>query len=549
MTTGTPSTNGAGETSNILHLDALIIGAGFSGIYLLHKLRDEMSMNVKIFEARSDIGGTWHANRYPGARVDCPAPIYAYTLPKVWRDWIWKEKYPDQKELKTYFDHIDRSLNVRKDCFFHSDVSAARFDTELGRWSVQTRDGKSALTKYLIVAVGFASQSYTPPWSGLDSFQGEIYHSAHWPKDGVDVTGKKVAIIGTGASGVQIAQEWAKEAAETFIFQRSPNLCLPMRQRQLDAQSQENEKTGYDDIFAQCLTTNSGLEYGPVPRNALDDTPEQREAVYENLYSEGGFRFWTGNYKDLLIDAGSNRAAYDFWARKTRARISDPAKQDLLAPLDPPYPFGAKRPCLEQDFYERCSQPNVHIVDTQRHPIDSVQPSGIVTAEGQCHEVDAIAVATGFDSMTGGLMRMGLQDVDGVGLAERWKDSLSTYLGISISGFPNLFLPYSLQAPTAFANGHSIIELQGNWVASVIAKMEKEHVRFINATKMAEGAWNHEVNSLTNMSLLPLAKSWYMGANIPGKPRQGLNYLGGLPLYRQKCDAVLTQDFAGFAKA
>ncbi|RJE27050.1 monooxygenase [Aspergillus sclerotialis] len=535
--------------STDLQLDALIIGAGFSGIYTLHKLRDEMNMNVKIFEARSDIGGTWNNNRYPGARVDSPAPLYGYTLPKVWRDWTWTEKYPGQKELKSYFDHIDRSLDIRKDCIFNSDVNDARFEPKVGRWFVQTRDGKSASAKYLVVAVGFASKSYTPDWPGLDTFRGTIYHSAHWPTAGVNVTGKKVAIIGTGSTGIQIAQEWMKEATETIIFQRSPNLCLPMRQRQLDADQQKVDKTGYNDFFRRCATTFGGLDFEPTPRNTFDDTPEQREAFFEKLYADGGFKLWFNNYQDMLLDAAANRATYGFWARKTRARISDPVKQDQLAPLEPPYPFGTKRPSLEQDFYELCDQRNVHIVDTKRYPVAGLCPEGIRTADGKCHEVDIIAVATGFDAMTGGLKRLGLRDLNGVSLEKRWEDSLSTYLGISISGFPNMFLPYSVQAPTAFSNAHSTIELQGDWISSVIAKMERENVGYITATKEAASGWNDEVNAINNATLMPQAKSWYMGANIPGKPVQALNYLGGLPTYRQRCDAVLTQDFLGFAKA
>lgn len=545
MASNPPSSSG---TTN-LELDALIIGAGFSGIYILHKLRDEMNMRVKIFEASSDIGGTWNNNRYPGARVDSPVPLYGYTLPKVWTDWIWTEKYPGQKELKSYFDHVDRSLDIRKDCLFHSDVNDARFDPKAGRWLVQTRDGKSASARYLVVAVGFASKSYTPDWPGLDTFRGTIYHSAHWPMAGVDVTSKKVAIIGTGSTGIQIAQEWMKEAAETIIFQRSPNLCLPMRQRQLDADQQKVDKTGYNDLFRYCATTYGGLDYQGTPRNTLDDTPEQREAFLEKLYADGGFKLWSKNYQDLLLDAAANRAVYDFWARKTRARITDPVKKDILAPLEPPYPFGTKRPSLEQNFYELCDQSNVHIVDTKRYPVAGLCPEGIMTTDGKCHEVDIIAVATGFDAMTGGLKQLGLRDLNGVGLEERWEDSLSTYLGISISGFPNMFLPYSVQAPTAFSNAHATIESQGNWISSVIAKMERENVGYITATKEAASGWNDEVNAINNATLMPQTKSWYMGANIPGKPVQALNYLGGLPTYRQRCNAVLTQDFVGFAKA
>lgn len=532
-----------------LDLDALIVGAGFSGVYLLHKLRDELNMTVKIFEARSDIGGTWHANRYPGARVDCPAPLYGYSSKNAWQSWTWTEKYPGQAELKAYFDHVDRMFHVRKDCFFNSEVNSATFDKESCRWTVQSADGKVATAKYLLVAVGFASKSYVPDWKGISSFRGTIYHSSKWPEEGVDVKGKKVAVIGTGATGIQITQQWAKDADETFVFQRTPNLCLPMRQEQLDALKQEKDKAGYNDMFVQCASTFAGLDYQPTPKNTMDDSPADREAFYEKLYEKGGFRLWFNNYQDFLFDPAANREAYNFWARKTRARITDPRKRDLLAPLEPPHPFGAKRPSLEQDFYELCDKPNVHIVDIKSHPIVEVRPEGIVTADGECHEVDIIAIATGFDSFTGGLKQLGVKDMNGTDLAERWKDGVSTYLGMSVSGFPNMLLSYSLQAPTAFANGHTIIELQGNWITSIIRKMESEGVRSLTATKEAESAWNDEVNALANKTVLPLAKSWYMGSNIPGKPVQSLNYIGGLPVYRERCANALEQDFAGFVKA
>jgi cation diffusion facilitator CzcD-associated flavoprotein CzcO len=532
-----------------VNVDALIIGAGFSGIHLLHKLRDELKLSVKIFEAESDIGGTWHANRYPGARVDCPAPLYGYTSRKVWKSWTWSEKYPCQKELKTYFDHVDEALDVRKDCFFNSKVNSARYDECSCRWVVHTVDGKVATAKYLLVAVGFASKSYLPDWKGLAAFNGAIYHSAHWPEGDVDVKGKKVAVIGTGSTGIQIAQEWAKEADETFIFQRTPNMCLPMRQQRLDAAQQSKEKGGLEKFFADCELTFGGLEYQPTPRNTMDDSPADREKFYERLYELGGFRFWFNNYQDLIFDQAANREAYDFWARKTRDRITDPIKRDLLAPLEPPHPFGAKRPSLEQDFYEQVNKPNVHIIDTKSQPIVEVRPEGIVTADGKCHEVDIIAVATGFDAVTGGLMRLGLKDTKGIDLSERWKDGMSTFLGMTISGFPNMFLSYSLQAPTAFANGPTIIELQGNWIASIIRKMESEGIRSIEAHKEAESSWNDEVNAVANMTLLPLANSWYMGSNIPGKPIQSLNYLGGLPTYRERCWNVISRDLLGFVKA
>ncbi|KAJ5153546.1 uncharacterized protein N7482_010024 [Penicillium canariense] len=529
-------------------LDAIIVGAGFSGIYLLEQLRDKLKLNVKIFEAKSDIGGTWHANRYPGARVDCPAPHYAFSSKKIWQAWTWSEKYPCQSELISYFEHVDRTLHVRKDCLFNSEVNSAEFDKASCRWVVQTADGKVATAKYLLIAVGFASQPYLPDWPGISSFQGSIFHSAKWPEKGVDVKNKKVAVIGTGSTGIQITQEWARDADETYLFQRTPNMCLPMSQERFDIQKQDVDKINYEQLFTYCASTFGGLAYQPTPRNTMDDSAEDREAFYEKLYKDGGFKFWFNNYQDLLFDGTANRAAYDFWARKTRSRISDPVKKDLLAPLEPPHPFGAKRPSLEQDFYEQVDKPNVHIIDTKTNPIVEVMPKGIVTADGKFHEIDIIAIATGFDAFTGGLKKLGLKDTEGISLGERWSDGVSTNLGMTVSDFPNMFLPYSLQAPTAFANGPTIIELQGNWIASIICKMENEGIKCLTATREAEKSWSDEVNSLANMTVLPQANSWYMGSNIPGKPVQSLNYIGGLPTYGARCAKVLEQDFWGFVK-
>ncbi|KAL3442011.1 hypothetical protein BJX65DRAFT_321794 [Aspergillus insuetus] len=507
-------------SNGTMDLDALIIGAGFSGIYLLHKLRDELKLNVKIFEAENSIGGTWNKNRYPGARVDCPIPLYAYWSPEVFESWTWTELYPGQKEIKAYFDYVDRVWDVSKDSFLNSRVNDASFDDSLRKWTVRTTDGKVVTVKYLLVA--------------------EPYHSAHWPEDiELDVKGKRIAVIGTGSTGVQIFQEWAKFAEEATLFQRTPNLCLPMRQKKLSAEEQTNDKSDYPDYLAECATTFSGLEYQPFPKNTFDGTEEEIEAYWENLYDLGGFRFWQkklpGLYHQPRGESGSVQ---------------------LLGSQDAP--FGAaraaasircKEPSLEQDFYEQFNKPNVHIVDTNRHPVVELTPTGIATADGKVHQVDVIAVATDFDAVTGGLLQLGLKDVNGVGLEERWKDGMSTYLGMAISGFPNMFLSYSLQAPTAFANGQTLIEFQGDWIASCIRKMETESIRSITATPEAESGWSDEVNTVANMTLLPLSKSWYMGSSIPGKPVQSLIYVGGLPTYRQRCAKVLEGDFCGFKKA
>lgn len=530
-----------------LDLDVLIIGGGFSGCLLLHKIRDELKLNVKIIEAGPSVGGTWYWNRYPGARVDCQVPGYELFSPAVWKDWRWKEKYPAQAELKAYFEHIDKALSISRDCLFNSMVTSAQFSVYEKKWVIQVKDGRVIRAKYFIPAVGFAAKEYIPDWKGLDSFRGTICHSANWPKKGVDVKGKRVAIIGTGSTGVQIAQDWAKEAAETYVFQRTPNICLPMRQKQLDPVQQENKEERL--AFLELLfTTNGGLSYHPVPRNTFDDSPEEREATYEKVYKEGGFSYMSAGYKDFMLDVEANREAYRFWAKKTRARLNDPRLHDLLAPLEPPHPIGAKRPSLEQDYYEQFNKPNVHLVNVKERPIAELRPNGIAT-EKEFFEVDIIAIATGFDSVTGGIEKVGLKDADGVDLIKRWRaDGVHTYLGMMVSRCPNMFLPYSAHSPSVFSNGPTTIEGQCDWICGVIRKMEADGINAIDVKKEAEQGWSDEVAAIAQMTVIPYAKSWYMGANIPGKRVESLFYLGGIPRYRQKCQEALDNNLEDFAR-
>ncbi|KAJ5648366.1 hypothetical protein N7490_004738 [Penicillium lividum] len=526
-------------------LDALIVGAGFSGCYLLKKLRDELNLNVKIFEAGSSLGGTWYWNRYPGARVDCPVPGYELSAEDAWKNWTWKEKYPSWEELQQYFAHIDREFSISKDCFFHHEVISAQFSSNERKWAVTTQNGRVVFAKYLIPAIGFAAKQYVPDWKGLDTFRGKIYHSSAWPEQGVSVEGKKVAVIGTGSTGVQIGQQWAKEAAETFIFQRTPNTCLPMRQEKLDPANQMKVEDRLA-LFATSRTTFGGLPYNNVPRNSSDDTPEERQATYERLYEEGGLKLWNASYKDLMIDHAANREVYDFWAKKTRARINDTQLKDLLAPLEPLHAFGAKRPSLEQDFYEQFNKPHVHLVSIKNNPISELRPDGIVTGDGKLHAVDIIAIATGFDSVTGGIKRMGIQDADGVELSTRWDEGIYSYLGLMVSRCPNMFLPYSAHSPSVFSNGPTTIESQGSWIVEVIRQMESEGIQELDVKKETEGAWRDEILEVANMTLLPTTKSWYMGSNIPGKPVEPLFYVGGLPRYLEKCAEALNSNWEHF---
>lgn len=528
----------------VLEIDALIIGAGFSGIYLLHRLRDQLHLNVKIVEAGSDVGGTWHANLYPGARVDIPSPIYSFNIKKAWEGWNWTESYPGQKELQAYFQHVDKALSVGKDCIFNSRVNAAHFDTNTARWTVKTEDGKTIVAKYFLPAVGFASQNHLPTWKGYESYQGIINHTAHWPSNGVDVRGKRVAIIGTGATGVQVTQEWAKEAAETFVFQRTPNYALPMNNKSFDPASQKQMQNDTGKLLAFAGSTVGGLHFHSTTRALADfDTPEAAAEHLNAMYDEGGFRFWANSFSDLVVTEEANRFAYDIWAKRVRERLNDPVKRDLLAPLEPPHPWGTKRISLEQDYYEQFNKPNVHIVNTKEQPIVEFTPNGIMTDDGKTYEVDAIAVATGFDASTGSLSRTGIKDLDGVDLGTRWKDGIVSLHGMTVPGFPNMFLPYSIQSPTPFTNGPIFIQFQADWIRSMIEKMEKGGIRYIDPRMEAAQEWRAEVLAIANMTLFPKAKSWYQGANVPGKPVEQMYYLAGMPTYFEKCAAARDEKF------
>ncbi|EIN04547.1 FAD/NAD(P)-binding domain-containing protein [Punctularia strigosozonata HHB-11173 SS5] len=541
-----------GQTGNYadhLEVDVLIVGAGFGGVYLLHKLRDEYGMNVKIVEAGKDLGGIWHWNCYPGARVDSMVPVYEYSIEKLWKNWTWTEKYPGYAELREYFAFVDQHLDIKKDVAFDSKVVRAQFDKPSQRWTVKLEDGRTAHSKFFISATGFAAKRYFPDWPGLEKFKGVMHHSSFWPGEGVDVTGKRVAVVGTGCTGLQIAQETAKTAESVTVFQRTPNIALPMRQEKLTKEAQAAQKKDYPEIYRYRMQTASGFPAEPVDRNALDDTPEQREELYEELWQKGGFYFLLGGYKDLMLDESANDDAYKFWARKTRARITDPVKRELLAPLEKPHPLGSKRASLEQDYYEVVDRPENELVDVRKTPIVEVTEKGLKTADGREREFDVIALATGFDSLTGGMKDMGLKDVNGVDLSEKWKNGTYTYLGMTLSGFPNLFFLYGAHGPTAFSNGPSCIECQADWIIDAIAKMRKEGINCIEPTMASEQEWHDKVETISKNTLYHNTDSWYMGTNIPGKPREQLNYAGGIPQYTRECREVLDNGFEGFVTA
>ncbi|EEP76970.1 predicted protein [Uncinocarpus reesii 1704] len=544
------------------HYDAVIVGAGFSGVYVLHGLR-KIGLKCRVYEAASDLGGVWYWNAYPGsdglsispritmsvgARLDSEVPVYEYSEPEVWTDWTWTEKYPTREEIRKYFDHVDRVWDIKKDVEFNVRVVGGQFDTNENVWKVETEDGRTTTCQFFIPAAGFAAKDYVPDFKGADSFKGAIYHSSRWPQGGIYTEGKRVGVIGTGATGVQIAQECAKDAASVIVFQRTPNLALPMRQRKLTPEEQDGRKATYPGFFQNRLATFGGMKYTFLAKNTAEATPSEREAFFEQLWENGGFGFWLGGYSDLFFDQKANRHAYDFWAKKTRERIKDPRKRDILAPLEPFHPFGTKRPSLEQNYYEIFNESHVDVIDLRERSIEKVTPNGILISDGSFYALDIIAFATGYDALTGGMVKMGLLDIRGKPLAEDWENGVVSYLGMCHHGYPNMFYMYGPQAPTAFANGPSCVEVQGRWIVDVIQKMREQGLKYIEPEPEAEAEWKAKINTLSDMTLLPLADSWYVGANIPGKKREQLNWTGGLPAYREECADVL-KSFKGFITA
>jgi cation diffusion facilitator CzcD-associated flavoprotein CzcO len=525
-------------------VDALIIGAGFSGLYQLHRLR-QRGFDVRLFEAGADLGGIWYWNCYPGARVDSHVPNYEFSMEELWRDWNWTERFPSWDELRRYFRHVDQKLELSRDIRFNCRVTGARFDADADQWQIECADGHRVRARFFIPCTGFAAKAYVPNLPGLEGFGGPCVHTAHWPQDGLDMTGRRVGVIGTGASGVQVIQEAGKIASRLTVFQRTPNLALPMRQRALDEPSQRAMKAHYAEWFRERAQSAAGLfDIVADERSALEVSTQERLAVFESAWQKGGFHFWVGTFSDIVRNREANQLAYEFWREKTRARIKEPGIADKLAPLEPPHPFGAKRPSLEQWYYEVFNQDNVTLVDIREEPIEAITATGVRT-RSRHYDLDVLVLATGFDASTGGLTQLDIRGLSGRTLEDSWSTGVQTHLGLGIPDFPNLLILYGPQSPTAFCNGPTCAELQGDWVADCLSYLRDNGLTRIEATADAGQSWTEHMADLAAGTLLPLAESWYMGANIPGKPRQLLYYLG-LQEYLAFCRESAEKGYSGF---
>lgn len=524
--------------------DAVVIGAGFSGLYMLHRARDILGLDVIAFEAGGDVGGTWYWNRYPGARCDSESWYYCYSFSKeLLQEWQWSSRYPEQPEILSYLRHVATRFDLRKDIRFDTRVVSAHFDDELSRWRVVTDDGQVTSCQFLISAVGCLSSANVPAIPGLDSFQGEWYHTGSWPHDGVDFCDKRVGLIGTGSTGIQATPVIASQAAALTVFQRTPNYSVPARNGTLSSARIGEIKADYGNIWERARNSFGGFPYQPSERSALECPPDERERVYEELWEHGGFKFLFGSFYDILLSEEANRTAAEFIRNKIRETVQDPQVAEALCPSD--YPYGAKRPPIDTDYFATFNRDNVSLVDLRSDPIIEISPTGLRT-QREHHELDVIVFATGFDAMTGSLARIDIRGRAGMTLQDRWAEGPRTYLGLQVAGFPNFFTITGPQSPSVLSNMPVSIEQHVEWISDCIEYLRSAEKAVIEASAEAEEEWVNHTSELADLTLFSKAASWYLGANIPGKKRVFMPYVGGVQGYRERCSAVAAAGYSGF---
>jgi cation diffusion facilitator CzcD-associated flavoprotein CzcO len=530
----------AAETGPAEAFDAIIIGAGVTGLYQLYRLR-QLGLSVRVYEAGGGVGGTWYWNRYPGARFDSESYTYGYSFSEeLLQEWDWKEHFSGQPENERYLNYVADKFDLRRDIQLNARVISAVFDEMENRWQIQTADGHRARARFLIAAVGILSAYYLPDIPEIKSFTGDSFHTSRWPHEPVDFTGERVGVIGTGATAVQLITEIAKEVGHLTVFQRTANYCAPLRNAPIDPETQRKIKASYPDIFKKCRETLASFIHDFDPRSALEVSPEERQAFYEQIWAEPGFKKWFGNFRDIMTNREANEDFAEFVRNKIRERVKDPMVAEKLVPKD--HPFGAKCVPLESGYYEVYNQDNVLLVDIRETPIERITPKGIKTSNTE-YELDIITYATGFDAVTGELTRMDIRGEGGQTLKDKCADGPRTYLGIQSAGFPNLFIVND----AVFCNFPRCAEIIAEWVSDCIGYMREKGFECIVATPQAEEAWAEHGNSLLAGSLFTDSNSsWFMGTNIPGKKRTFLLYAGGSPAYRAKWKEVATKGYEGF---
>ena len=536
----TPSTNKKTATE----FDAIIVGAGVGGLYALHRLR-ALGLNVRVFEAGSDVGGTWYWNRYPGCRCDVESMEYSYSFSdELQQEWQWPERYGTQPEILRYINHVADRFELRRDILFDTRILTAKFDKVANRWTLET-DGNGVFSApFCIMATGNLSTPRMPDFPGLESFKGKSYHTGLWPHEGVDFTGLRVGVIGTGSSGVQSIPLIAKQAKHLHVFQRTANFTLPARNGALDPDVERRHKAEYTERRSAALDTPFGIAGHPPPvKSALEASEEERNAAYEAKWAAGGSISFLYAYNDLLVNKAANDTAAEFVRNKIRGTVNNPEVAELLAPND--HPIGTKRLILDTDYYETYNRDNVTLVDARKAPIEEITPAGLRTKDTE-YNLDAIVFATGFDAMTGALLEIDLRGIGGISLQDKWADGPRSHLGLMISGFPNMFLITGPQSPSVKAQMILACEQHTDWIIDCLEHMAAHGMARIETDAEAEDAWVAHSNEVANSTLYPLANSWYMGANIPGKPRIFMPYVGGFDRYKRACDDIAGKAYKGF---
>jgi cyclohexanone monooxygenase len=525
-------------------VDVVVVGAGFAGMYALYRLR-KLGYTVRVFEAGDDVGGTWYWNRYPGARCDVDSMSYSYSFsPELEQEWVWSEKYPTQPEILRYANHVADRFDLRRGITFNTRVTAAHWDEKTLQWNVVTAAGETVQARFVIMATGCLSKPKMLDIPGADRFEGSTYHTSSWPHEGVDFTGKVVGVIGTGSSGIQSIPLIAKQAKDLTVFQRTAVYTLPALNRPLEEEEVRTRKADYRKYRQAQRDSYFGVPVDTPPgASALSVSEQERNTVYERHWGAGTLMAMFMSYNDLLRDRKANETAAEFARSKIRSIVRDPKTAELLSPRT--FPFGAKRLCLDTDYYKTFNEPHVHLVDLRTTPLVEVTAKGVRTTERE-YPLDALVFATGFDALTGALLAIDIRGVGGLPLREKWAAGPRAYLGIGVAGFPNLFTVTGPSSPSVLSNVIVSIEQHVDWIVDCLVMLQQRGARGIEAAEEAEDTWARHVADVGGQTLYTVADSWYMGANVPGKPRVLLAYLGGVDVYRGICDQVVAKGYEGF---
>jgi cation diffusion facilitator CzcD-associated flavoprotein CzcO len=527
--------------------DVVVVGAGFSGLYALYRLRG-LNLKVICFEAGDGVGGTWYWNRYPGARVDIESMQYSYSFDDdLQQEWRWPEYFSPQTDLEGYANHVADRFGLRELIRFDARVNRLRWDEQTSRWHVSTERGDQVAARYVVAASGALDATNIPDFPGLDSFRGEWHHTSQWPKEGVDFAGKRVGLIGTGSTGLQATTEIGKTAGHLYVFQRTPAYSLPANNRPLPADYESEWKTSYAERRA-VMRGNFALGFLPAAQygSVFDYTQEERTRILEQAWAQRNGLLFLRTFTDTMLSLEANEVVAEFIRGKIREIVKDPETAELLSPRT--YPVGTKRICMDTGYFETFNQPNVTLVDVKTNPITEITPAGLRTTAGE-YEFDILILATGFDAVTGSLTRMNITGIGGTDLREKWQERPTNFLGYMVAGFPNLFMIHGPGSPGVLAQMITGGEKQVDWVTGVIGDLDQGGYASIDTTPEAEQAWGAEMAEMASKTLYQHANSWYVGANIPGKPRYFMIYIGGFDQYQKRCDEQVGKGYEGFVLA